>query len=260
MNLRKILKRLSYPYYDLTLPLNGPGDYRYECAMKRSVFKQTRGCVAGGTFKGMKYGDEALGSAWFPKLLGIYEHEIEPWITSSLGATYKTIINVGSAEGYYAVGFARSVPDGRVFAFDIDVDCQVATRALGRMNGIEGNLEVGGLCDPVLLNSLIGPRTLVICDIEGGELDLLDPALAPNLSSCDLIVEVHDGEVLGGRIEAALIERFKATHRLEFKMARVHSYDPSVGGVEVPCKWRDHVAREWRELGIRWIRMTAKGD
>ena len=55
--------------------------------------------------------------------------------------------------------------------------------------------------------------TLVFCNIEGAELELLDPEIAPALKSMDIIVESH--ECLRAGITDALITRFTATHDIQ---------------------------------------------
>src|SRR5436190_882004 len=64
--------------------------------------------VLGGIFKGLQYPRfESSGSGLVTKLLGSYENELHPFI-QQLGANkYTEIIDIGCAEGYYAVGLAQ---------------------------------------------------------------------------------------------------------------------------------------------------------
>jgi len=41
------------------------------------------------------------------KLLGFYEQPLQPYIEQVIQTGYPTIINIGCAEGYYAVGLAH---------------------------------------------------------------------------------------------------------------------------------------------------------
>jgi hypothetical protein len=59
----------------------------------------------------MAYIPQAVGSALIPKLLGCYEAELHGVIACALNTTYDTIIDIGCAEGYYAVGLALHFPD-----------------------------------------------------------------------------------------------------------------------------------------------------
>jgi hypothetical protein len=58
-----------------------------------------------------------------------------------------------------------------------------------------------------------GNRTLVVCDIEGAERELLDPEAAPALREFDVLVEVH--ETFGPGTHAHLRTRFAPTHIVE---------------------------------------------
>ena len=54
--------------------------------------------------------------------------------------------------------------------------------------------------------------TFLLCDIEGAEDSLLDPASAPALTEADILVEVH--EALRPGLLATLTQRFAPTHRV----------------------------------------------
>lgn len=67
--------------------------------------------VIKGPFEGMKYPSlRAAGSALVPKLIGTYEIELTPYIMKIIEKNYSIILNIGSAEGYYAVGLALRSP------------------------------------------------------------------------------------------------------------------------------------------------------
>jgi len=68
----------------------------------------------------MRYVPEAVGSSFLPKLVGSYEAELHGVIEELIGRDYRTIIDIGSAEGYYVVGLARRCPAARIYAFDMD--------------------------------------------------------------------------------------------------------------------------------------------
>ncbi|MBT8196145.1 MAG: hypothetical protein KJO64_06945, partial [Bacteroidia bacterium] len=59
--------------------------------------------VLNGPFKGLKYSsDNSFGSAFYPKLLGVYEKELHVVFNQIQNNNYSEIIDVGCAEGYYA--------------------------------------------------------------------------------------------------------------------------------------------------------------
>jgi len=57
------------------------------------------------------------------KILGCYEAEITPAVEEAISRNYRTMLDVGCAEGYYAVGLARGVPGSVVYA-GVDEKCR----------------------------------------------------------------------------------------------------------------------------------------
>src|SRR5690242_2785288 len=81
--------------------------------------------VQNGPFRGLRYlpqltsSDTLLSHTVIPKLLGFYELELHDSVLTAFQYPYKQIINIGCAEGYYAVGLALGFHDIPVFAYDI---------------------------------------------------------------------------------------------------------------------------------------------
>jgi hypothetical protein len=75
---------------------------------------------------------------------------------------------------------------------------------------------VHGKCEPNQLAAVLNqrhPPTAIICDVEGYEDQLLDPARVPGLDGCYILCEVHDMFAVG--VGERLRERFDETHILE---------------------------------------------
>lgn len=99
--------------------------------------------VLHGLFKGMKY--PVMGaycSVLYPKLLGSYERELEPLFLDLLQNNYTEIIDIGCAEGYYAVGLALKAPTARVYAFDINPHARQQCSDMAALNGVSTRLTV----------------------------------------------------------------------------------------------------------------------
>ena len=128
--------------------------------------------VMGGPFQGMIYGDTAVCSALLPKLAGSYEVELHPLLDSLRAADYDTVVDVGCAEGYYAVGFARKWVGIQVIAFDTDVQARELCAQKTEENGVAARVRVEGACEGETLRDVV-PRSLLISDCEGYELVLL---------------------------------------------------------------------------------------
>lgn len=62
--------------------------------------------ILAGPFRGMKYIENSHGSAYLPKILGSYEKELHKFIPRIVEEEYELILDIGAAEGYYAVGLS----------------------------------------------------------------------------------------------------------------------------------------------------------
>jgi len=182
-----------------------------------ALYRAHGGNVLSGPFAGMallpevSWGDGDLA----PKLLGCYEAELHSAIEKAIGRDPKNVINVGCAEGYYAVGMARALPQSRVFAFDADEKARAICARAALANQVGARARVAGICTFDSLRETISKndRNLLLIDCEGAELELLDPKEVPGIQACDVIVECHD--FLNPSITATLRDRFAETHDVE---------------------------------------------
>ena len=107
---------------------------------------------------------------------------------------------------------APAMPTTIVFAYDIDELARNRCQALAHSNGVADRVKIGQTISPEGFNAYTGQRVLVICDIEGGEFELLDPIKSPPLLEFDLLVELHPGIV--DTIDN-FTGRFSASHEVE---------------------------------------------
>jgi len=166
--------------------------------------------VLSGPFAGMSYGMRAAEGSRTARLIGCYEASLAPVIETIIDRAYPLVIDVGSAEGYYAVGLARRMPSARVMARDSSLPAQTLCRALAEVNDVGERVSVGGLFTHADLDICQQQDTVIICDIEGAEAEFLDPEAAPGLLAADILVEVHEGMRPG--LLAVLERRFTTTH------------------------------------------------
>jgi hypothetical protein len=216
--------------------------------------------VLSGPFKGMRYGDFSHGSVLIPKLLGTYEAELHGWMEEALTAGYDAFINIGSAEGYYAVGFAHAHPTIEVVTFDTSDTANRMLRQLAALNGLQERVHTADAGTPARLESLLRryKRPLLFIDIEGAEDELLDLRRAPALAGTDMIVETHDAYNFG--VTRRLIERFWPTHKFEILgggEAEDRQLPPSVVERIDPAQARDLLS-ESRGLPELWLRFRAR--
>jgi hypothetical protein len=144
-------------------------------------------------------------------ILGTYEGELHGPLESLLTSrSYDVIVDVGCSIGYYAVGLALRQPGAIVHARDTNAQALDHVRAMAAINGVGDRVLPGGEWRTSGFQSLPARKSLVFCDIEGAEKDLLDPTAAPTLVGCDIVVELHD--VFDPTISRTLIDRFSSTH------------------------------------------------
>jgi hypothetical protein len=196
--------------------------------LMETVFNQDYS-VHNGPFIGMNYLTESSGSALLPKLLGSYEEPIHSWVEEIIHSKKITkILDIGCAEGYYACGFALKMPHIEILAYDIDPEARMKTQELLALNGVK-NVTVKSTCSHQELQETVDQNTLVFCDIEGHEQELLDPVNVPNLEKADLLIESHDWIIPG--LTEELIRRFSRTHTIQL----VVDYPFRTGSYQTPA-------------------------
>jgi hypothetical protein len=180
----------------------------HACAMAR-IQNRAGKQVCSGPFAGMRFGFEDPDP---PKLLGTYELEIHDTIRLLSDQAFHTIINVGAGEGYYAVGLARMIRTGTVYAFEANSAKHELIRRLAEDNGVGGRIKISGLCTVADLASVLSnrPPCLVVMDVEGAEGELLNPELIGALRTTWILVEKHD--VFCPGISREISARFKQSH------------------------------------------------
>ncbi len=182
------------------------------------VKTQTGMVVQVGPFKGMKILDRA---SWgdgdlTPKLLGVYEEELHPYLAQMKEKQYGAVVVVGCAEGFYAVGAARLFPEIPILAFDTNPGAIEIMMENAVINGCSDRIVPGQFCSGVDLVEAANryTRLLIICDCEGYEIELLQSEQTISaLSHSDLIVECHD--FLDANCTPAVIGYLGKTHVVE---------------------------------------------
>lgn len=188
---------------------------------KHEIFKQKylyllSNGVRRGPFKGLKYPFlSAIYSAFFPKVLGYYEMELHPAIDILKQKQYTSILDVGCAEGYYAVGFAKMFPTAKLVAFDLDPIAREKTIEMALANDVPvgEKFEIKDFCSSEELLRLDPVKKhLIFSDCEGFEGELFTKEVISHLSQSDFIIEVHDF-VKPGTCDL-LASRFSSTHQV----------------------------------------------
>jgi hypothetical protein len=216
--------------------------------------------VGAGPFRGMRYRTNSAASVYNPKLLGSYEFELHPVAEAICALSPQCIVDVGAAEGYYAVGFALRLPKSRVIAFEMDKSALAGLRRLAAMNRCAERVELRGKCTPAELRACLidAERTVLICDVEGFESVLLDPLDVPRLRNVSILVELHEQSSPG--VTRLLLDRFSHTHGcqvIEYQKRQPQHIDPfSRRCSRLPDRWKMYLLSE-RPVATPWLWMRA---
>lgn len=224
--------------------------------LENTLVAQSGETVLSGPFQGMRYAVKASEGSRTARLLGVYEAALAPVIELIISRAYPLVIDVGSAEGYYAVGLARRMPGARVLARDDNPAARTLCTALAEANGVAAQVEVGGRLEHADFEVSSLQPTVVICDIEGAEADLLDPDRAPGLRHADILVEVHEGMRPG--LLAALQARFAPSHRVAVIQPRLDAATLPAWTHELSDLDRLLLLWEWRATPTPWLWMERK--
>lgn len=225
------------------------------------VINATGSIVQHGPFKGMKlinkfsWGDGDIST----KLLGMYEQELHPALIEASNERYGSVVDVGCAEGFYAVGLARMFKDLSVYALDLNDRALAVAREAAEENGVASLIAFGNDCTREHLRDIVlkQGRSFILCDCEGYEFDLLcNPEAAGYLRSSDILIECHD--FINGHITPSLFAHFLPTHQIEVIWAagRNPNAFPILANLTDPERW--NLVSENRMCQQHWLFMRAK--
>lgn len=239
-----------------------PAEYRPIGYLTSLARRKTGQEVRSGPFAGMRYGVSSVCSAYIPKLLGTYERELAPIIEAACSRPPQLIVDVGAAEGYYAVGLAFRNPSSRVIAFEAEAEGRACLLGMAEQNGVASRVEIRGKCEAHDLEAALKdvPSPFLICDVEGYEDTLLDPALSPSLRHADILVELHDFLTPG--VSGLLKARFEFTHHVQLIHQEPRSWSDYPWRTWVttllPASYKNWAVSEWRPVPMSWLYMKAR--
>lgn len=212
--------------------------------------------IRGGLFAGMTYLENAEEGSLIARLLGVYEAELHPYLQRFVEDGVDCVIDVGCAEGYYAVGLARRYPHLEVRAHDISEAARTACRQLAERNGVADRVRIGGLFAPEDFEAFADRRPLVLVDAEGAEVDILDPSRSPALARMRIVVETHDVWRKGAL--QTLRDRFEASHDIVEVHAQAKAFTPPEWLAELSELDLLLATWEWRYRATPWLVMTPR--
>lgn len=220
------------------------------------IKKTTGRQVYSGPFSGLKYVEKANGSAYYPKLLGTYEKEIQHSLSTLIHQKPDSILIIGAGEGYYAAGLAKLLPGSAIHAFEIDTTGQVLLQAMCSLNQIE-NISIYGEFHLAKHAALLDQNQLIIVDIEGDEEMLLGKDLFVH-SKNNWMIEIHSFDLLQKlQMEAQLRFDIQWIPVAKRTLADFPSHFPMLLSGILHRYWLSLV-QEWRNESLGWLILQPK--
>ncbi len=220
--------------------------------------------VLHGPFQGLKYPAMAsIGSALYPKLLGCYERELHGIIANILLKEYTEVLDIGCAEGYYAIGLGLKFNNTKIYAYDTDETARDLCNQMAKLNDIESKVIVKQTCTAEELEKFrFNGKALIICDCEGYEHYLFNNKNIKNLSGCDVLIETHD--FININISEYLISLFTETHNVksiksidDIEKVKTYAYKETNG---LSLDDKKHLFSEGRPAIMEWLFCTPKNS
>lgn len=195
--------------------------------------------VAHGYFSGMSLPKEVWWTEndRFIKLLGFYEEHVIKKL-AELGKQYKHFIDIGGADGYFAVGVLHGKLFERCTCFEISPKGREVIYKNAKLNNVLQKITIEQEGNRETIKSIVsthGP-SVVLCDIEGAEFDLFDECLLNTLSDSTIIIELHDDVMsCASNARSDLIMRAKE----KFDVTYLPRQTPNMNNIPEITNWSD---------------------
>ena len=227
--------------------------------LARRIVGQDPAVVRTGCFAGMAYPPGRLPDidAAVAKLVGTYELEIAWVFERAIAQRVSTFIDIGCADGYYAVGMAHASPGTASYAYDLASSARRLTAETAVASRVQERVQIGSRFTLDALGAVQPDGALLLCDIEGAELELFGSREAAALANTIVVIEVHEDDHPGAG--SRLREVFADTHGAltVLQKPRVHVPDGLAPWSPVD---RSRALAEFRGPKLHWLVLEPKGS
>lgn len=165
--------------------------------VSKSLFDRYDGEVQRGPFAGIRmdrHNSASKGQLGL-KIFGLYESVVVEAIEQF--GPFTDFINIGACDGYFTLGLLKSGLAKRSICFETVKSRQKAIRRYAENNDLGDRVVVLGTANEQIGRQIAEHEfkphdSLVICDIEGAEFDLLTENFLHQLEGSTMIIELHD--------------------------------------------------------------------
>lgn len=256
--LRRVFRWVDYKVRSRLGILDPVHTHRIELAKRLDA--QFGSTVRYGPFAGLRL----PSSSWWgytsrgAMLLGIYEREVLESLARK-PATYRIFIDVGAADGYYAIGALVSGLFDRTYCFEASERGREVIGENAARAGLADRLVVNGIAQHDFLDRIPVDElasAVVLMDIEGGEFSLLTRENLERLRRSIVLVELHEWRLEDGshRLQE-LLDASQTTHSVSrlTTTSRDLSVFPELREMSDTDRWL--VCSEGRERLMTWLRL-----
>jgi hypothetical protein len=242
-----------------------PDFTQHRYALSETVCKHFGYQVQLGPFAGLKIDPESSWSAADrgSMVLGLYEAPVLDCLTQ-LCNRGRPLIDVGAADGYYAIGALVGGVSPYCACFEESERGQQVIRMNSAKNGVSDQIEIFGKADGRFLEQL-PPRawredqpSVFLFDIEGGEFDLLTDEFLSRIHRSYAIVELHEPPGLHVSRTQNLVTR--ARQHFQVELLEGGPRDPST--IPYLRDWNDDdrwlLMSESRAYAMKWLVLRPK--
>ena len=149
-----------------------------------------------GQFQGLRL----ISKSWWGAsdrasiLFGLYEQEVLNSL-KNIPSRYKYFIDLGAADGYYAIGVLISGLCKKSYCFEISEKGREIIKENAIINNVLDSIEIRGIAkqnfyESIPLNEI--EESILFIDIEGGEFEILNKASFSVFKKSIIFIELHD--------------------------------------------------------------------
>lgn len=241
----------------------GNSHIRAQKRVSNYLIKISNGKVLYGPFKGLILPSQRWwGTATVSTMiLGMYEREIVEEI-SDVSEQFSYFVDIGAADGFYAVGVLVANKFHHSFAFEISEKGRKSIRANAQINGVDSLISIYGKAEIDFFKMIppnIGERSVVLIDVEGFEFNLVTKEFCDFFQKSIIFIEIHEWMVANG--ESALVNLINiCSNKFEVNYIKSGCRNPNIYP-ELDCfeeEFRWLACSEGRTKPQIWLKLVPK--
>mgnify|MGYP001164133022 FL=1 len=215
--------------------------------------------VQQGPFKGMQINDDQFWGEGdkSSKILGIYEKEIQDLMVEIQEENkYSTFIDIGGADGYFAVGSLVNDLFNECHVFEVSKKGRNSLKSNASKNNLNEGIKIHGKATrEELLKIKNLKNSLILCDIEGGEYELFEEKLVSEIHPSNIIIEIHNDNKFS-------LEKFRKIFSDLYVLNKIFQKPRSIRQFKELEKFNDNnrslIISEGRSYVQEWWHVTPK--